>query len=242
MFAIELKLADLKVGITSHFEWIKKFCKDYIQPSGQLNFSVSIEEAEVKNELEKAEETVSAEYAECLCLYRKIAEQLPLYNRCVVHGAALSYRDKAFLFIAPSGTGKTTHIRLWKQYFGKEVNIINGDKPILHITDNKVVVYGTPWAGKEGWNTNINMPLKAVCILKRAKENRIEKINPYEHIPEILQQIYMPKNIDASKRTLDLFGKLLDGLSFYILYCDISEQAVKTAFESLTDEKYCGGN
>lgn len=237
MFTIELKLADLKIGIESHFEWMQKFCRDYIEPLEQLDFSVCAEEAEINQELEKAEENVTPEYAECLCLYRKIAEQLPFYQRCVVHGAAIGYKENAFLFMAPSGTGKTTHIRLWQQYLGKEVEIINGDKPILHIAENEVMVYGTPWAGKEGWNTNTKMPLKAVCILKREKENRIAKINPYEYIPEILQQIYIPQNADASKKTLELFEKFLNEVSFYILYCNISEQAVKTAFQTLMFEQ-----
>lgn len=233
MFIIELKLADLKIGMNSRFAWMQEFCRDYIEHLEEVDFSVCVEKAEIRNELENAKEPVTPEYAECLCLYREIAEKLPFYQRCVVHGAAIAYKENAFLFMAPSGVGKSTHIRLWQQYLGQEVKIVNGDKPILHISENEVMVYGTPWGGKEGWNTNTKMPLKAVCILKRGMENRIEKINPYAYIAEILQQIYMPQNEDASKKTLEFLEKLFNNVSFYVLYCDISKQAVETAYKEL---------
>ncbi len=141
---------DLHVQIDSHFPFMEKFCKDYLCEKRISDFHVSLTKEKSEEEWLTATDASSIEYTECLHIYRKIAEQLPKYERCVVHGAAISYKNNAVLFIAPSGTGKSTHIRLWHRYLGDAIGIINGDKPILHITKNEINVYGTPWAGKEG--------------------------------------------------------------------------------------------
>ena len=76
------------------------------------------------------------EYLETLALLRKVAEVLPEKDGFLMHGAVIQWKDKAYMFTAPSGTGKTTHIRLWRKYLGQGVSIINGDKPFIRIVDD----------------------------------------------------------------------------------------------------------
>ena len=241
MYDFTLKIAELNIHICSHFSFMKDFCKDYISTEKKIDLQANVTMEEIQSELSYVKETVKIEYAEWLCIYRKIAEQIPKYERCVIHGAAISYKGNAFLFTAPSGTGKTTHIRLWRRYLGQAVNIINGDKPILQITKDAVIAYGTPWAGKEGWQKNISAPLKGICFLRKAEKNKIVEINPYEYIADILQQVYMPKNEENTLKTLELVKILLEKVKFYVIYCDMSEEAVKIVFEMLTGEKYIRG-
>ena len=47
-------------------------------------------------------------------------------------------------------------------------------RPLLAVTAQGVTVYGTPWNGKHFRGTNMSAPLRAICILERAEENRIE--------------------------------------------------------------------
>ena len=56
----------------------------------------------------------------------------------------------------------------WLDKFGDRAFIINGDKPIVRKTDEGIFVFGTPWCGKEGFNENIRVKLKSICILERA--------------------------------------------------------------------------
>lgn len=65
-----------------------------------------------------------------------------------MHGAVVAWKDQGYLFTAPSGTGKSTHLALWKKYLGDQAEVINGDKPFLKVMEDEVWVYGTPWAGK----------------------------------------------------------------------------------------------
>lgn len=238
MISFNLLLSGLCFEVESRFESVKNYCKNYITDSKEAVDSVFVSEDKIDTELSQSEEETTREYAESVCIYREIAEVLPGFDRVVFHGAAITYRDKGLIFTAPSGTGKSTHIKLWRKYLREDVDIVNGDKPILEISDTSVTVHSSPWCGKEGWNKNRSAPLSAICIIKRGLENRIRKISGGEALPFLIKQIYRPKNPTAFAKTLELFDRLLTTVPIFILECDMSEDAVKTSFEALIQEEY----
>lgn len=231
---INISLAGIPVSVESKNGFMRQFCNGYMTDEAAL-FSVSASEETVMKELENSDEPTTYEYAEALCLYREIAERLPEYDRVVFHGAAIEYGGKAYLFTAPSKTGKSTHISLWRRFLGEKVNIINGDKPILRFTDDGVTVYGTPYAGKEHWQRNVSAPLAGICILSQGKENIINKAEGI--FTDLFRQTYRPHCRDTMQKTVLLVNKLCK-IPCYTLSCDISEGAVKASFEALTNEKY----
>lgn len=235
MYEFNLKLAELIISIKCRFEYTMRACENYILESGSSNFSVFVNDSEIWEEINNSTSKINKGYAEFICIYRKIAEQLPRYNCIVMHGAAITYQDLALLFVAPSGTGKSTHIKLWRQVFQKDVDIINGDKPIVRVDNNKINVYGTPWAGKEGWHRNRTASLKAAFILKQAKTNRITRVNPNEYMSQLLKQIYMPTDVYSLEKTLQLFDIFIKNTAVYILKCNISRDAVKTAYNAIAE-------
>ncbi len=238
MSNINIELAEKIINIKTDSPFAERFCADFITSKTDVDIFAKAEREEVLREIEEAEVKTTFDYAEILCIYRHIAEELPFFDRFVMHGAALKYGQNAYIFTAPSGTGKTTHLRLWQKYLGDKVSVINGDKPILKIENGVVTVYGTAWAGKENLRSNDSAPLKAICILKRGKENKIYKVNPKEHFATLLNQIYLPKNEAAARKNLELFSQLINLVPVCVLECDISEDAVKTSFEALTGEKF----
>ena len=237
MFEFKICLAQKTVLLKSRFNFLQTFCKDYLFPfEGAPDIIAEVKKEDVEKEIEIAEVETTEEYAECLCLYREIAEKLPEFDRLVMHGAAITHENRAVLFTAPSGTGKTTHIKLWKKAFGSKVDIINGDKPILHIQNDGVIVHSSPWAGKENYQKNRNAPLKAICIIKRAEKNRTYKVDPKEHLPFILHQIYLPKNGEMAQKTLQLFNSIISQIPVYIVECNISENAATAAYNAVFGE------
>ncbi|MCD7733035.1 MAG: hypothetical protein LUH56_06300 [Oscillospiraceae bacterium] len=157
----------------------------------------------------------------------------------MLHGACISYKNRAYLFTAPSGTGKSTHIGLWQRYLGDNVTIINGDKPIFYIRESgSVRAFGTPWCGKEGWNRNESANLAGICFIKRGTENRIFRVEPDKSASLLLRQMFLPKEPAAAALTLGLLDRIVSAIPIYLLECDISEDAVRTSFEALTGEKY----
>ncbi len=231
----KIKLANQVISVICQYEYTLKACKEYIVNSCNSAFTVCVTDEEITEEIDNADFSVDVGYAEYICLYRKIAELLPRYNCVVMHGAAITYNDSAILFVAPSGTGKSTHIKLWRQTFGEQVDIINGDKPIVCVEDN-ISVFGTPWAGKENWHKNRQAQLKAICIIKQAKNNRIVKVNAQSFLPKLLKQVYLPLDKSSLKQTLALFDSLVKRVPIYVLECDISKEAVVTAYNEIIEE------
>lgn len=182
-------------------------------------------------------------YCESICIYREICRKLLPYRILLLHAAVISFNGQGYAFTAPPGTGKSTHISLWKEAFGEQVQIINGDKPLLAYEEDKdcFVAYGTPWCGKEGWGCDSSVPVKKICFLKQGKENSIKKAEPEEVLNQLFYQLLFPEEEKLLELELELLDMLITRVSFYEMTCDISLEAVQTACKVMCDtEGLCG--
>lgn len=159
-------------------------------------------------------------------------------NGIMIHSSAVEVDGKAYLFSASCGTGKSTHTKQWQKYFGTEkAIIINDDKPVLRRMEDGWYVYGTPFSGKTDENVNKKVKLQGICMLERG-DNSIRRINPKEAIPLILEQTIRPKkNVERLVKMTDILNQLLSEIPFYRMQCDISEEAVKMAYEKMKEER-----
>ena len=231
-------LADKYIEINSVYDELKNFFKDYLVNDVTPDFSVSLSNEDILAEQEvTSENQFSPTYLETLALLRKLAEILPSHNRILMHGASISYNEHAYLFTAPSGTGKSTHIRLWKKYVGDDVKIVNGDKPFISLEDEPMI-YGSPWAGKENWHRNCKKPLKGICCVQRGTTNSIRRIEASDCLSLLFKQVYLPADTLAAGLTLELVDMLIKKVPLYVLTCDMSEDAVRCSFEALTGLSY----
>lgn len=178
-------------------------------------------------------EASTPEALERLHLCRRISELLPKYDRVLFHGSSLAIDGQGVLFTAKSGTGKSTHTRLWRQEFGHRVKMVNDDKPFLHIGTEGITVYGTPWRGKHALGENIAVPLKAIVFLNRGEENRVESVTPRELYPLLLQQTYTPEDPEAMVKTLALVEQLSGQISLRKLYCNMDPEAAHVALSGI---------
>lgn len=96
-------------------------------------------------------------------------------GRLILHASAVVHQGKAYVFCAPSGTGKSTHAALWEKHFGAEV--MNGDKVVLHAGDRGILASGSPIAGSSEIFRNVTAPVAAVYLLKQAPQNRITPLS-----------------------------------------------------------------
>lgn len=240
-----VKLVDKIFQVEHIYPETREFCKDYLTDISCPDFCIQITENDISSEQQSSlEQSFSPAYLETLSLLRKIADILPNYQRFLMHGASISYEDDAYLFTAPSGTGKSTHIKLWKKYLGDKVKIVNGDKPFISLdsaNDSKHIqplIYGTPWAGKERWQRNCSVPLKGICFLQRGLSNTIRPMTPEECLTMLFRQVYIPSDTAAAGATLELLNVLTQHVPLYLLTCDMSEDAVRCSFEALTGLNY----
>lgn len=233
------KIADRIIYIDNLYPESQDFFKDYLIEELPYDLRISCEQADIEAERQQClENSFSSSYLETLVILRKISEKFPLDKRVLMHGASIAYAGKAFLFTAPSGTGKSTHIRLWRKYLGDKVQIVNGDKPFISLDDSQPLIYGTPWAGKERWQRNCQEELHGICIIERGTTSSIRKLSPAEALPFLLKQIYLPAEAISAGSTLELLDSLLKKVPLYLLTCDISEDAVRCSFEALTGTTY----
>ena len=199
-----------------------------------------VSDAEIQREQNyppEAPNGFSAGYLESLAIYRKICSLLLSSDVLLFHCSALALDHQAFLFSAPSGTGKSTHTRLWRNLFGARVQMINDDKPLLRRqADGSWRVYGTPYGGKDNLQENISCPVGGIVMLSQGKENRIRPLSMREAYPLLLAQTYIDQqNPAALMHTMDLVGGLAR-LPIYQLECTISEEAVRMAYRALKGE------
>lgn len=151
-----------------------------------------------------------------------------------LHASAVALDDRAYLFSADSGTGKSTHTGLWLKYFGKErAFLINDDKPALLKGKGGYLACGTPFSGKYDLSRNAMVPVQALCFLERASENSIRKIESREAVQRIFTQIMRSSDRAVMEEILAMLDEFLTAVPVYVLRCNISSDAVKTAYEEM---------
>ncbi len=229
--------ADIPVTVSTVYEETHEWIKSY-----RIGFTPLFQIETDRNDI-SAERQVSLEipqtpsaYLEALAVQRKLSEALIDYDTILFHASALAVDGKGYLFAAVSGTGKSTHARLWREMFGDRVTMINDDKPFIHIGSDEVRVYGSPWDGKHHLSTNTSVPVKAICILTRDTTNHIEKISADEAFSILLQQTYRPKNPAKMVKTIDLLIQMTKQVSLYRLGCNMDPEAAVVSYEGMNHD------
>jgi len=241
MMTNNYKFAGKVVAVNSLYDAIHDYCADY-RTEKTADFAVTISQADIDYERQKSADEDRHEgiavrefpdtYLEELAVYRKIAEVMPRYDTILFHGSVIAVDGIGYLFTAKSGTGKSTHTRLWRELFGKRAVMVNDDKPLLHIAET-VTAYGTPYDGKHRLSRNIAVPLKAVCVLTRSAENHIESITKTDAYSMLVQQAYRPADVAALAKTMTLIDKLAGAVKLYRLGCNMDISAARVAYEGM---------
>ena len=239
-------LAGVPVAVQALCEETKAFCREYLtdeEPALTLRMTREDIEAEQRH----AEENARREgqpprkwpesYLEQLALYRKLAEAFLERDIMLFHGSAIALDGEVYLFTAKSGTGKSTHARLWRRAFGERAYMVNDDKPLLRFSESGVEVCGTPWDGKHRLSRNVILPLRAVGVITRAAENRVEELPLWEAYSLLLQQSYRPAAQDGTQKLLALLGRLCTQVPVRRVCCNMEQEAALVSYEGLRREK-----
>lgn len=105
------------------------------------------------------------------------------------HAAVVSHGGKGYMFLGPSGTGKSTHARLWLQHI-EGTELLNDDNPVVRIADDgTAVVYGSPWSGKTPCYRNVSCPLGGIVMLSQAPYNKIRRLGGIESYVALMESI-----------------------------------------------------
>lgn len=220
MAEFRIQIAGKTAAVTSLFDSTKDYCRAYLT-EGEPDFSISVRREDLAFEQEALRQEAIEEgiririftdpFLDRAAIQRKVAENLLPGGVLLFHGSAVALDGEGYLFTADCGTGKSTHTRLWRQVFGSRAVMINDDKPFLKLTEGGVLVCGAPWSGKHGLDSNITVPLKGICILRRGPVDRIRPITPEEALPMLRKQCGLPDSpgqgrlVEQLSRTVPLW-------------------------------------
>ncbi|MDO5392453.1 MAG: hypothetical protein Q4F24_15365 [Eubacteriales bacterium] len=229
----KIKMAGLTIQINNRYPFIRQLCEDYITDEEAFDITASASDEEILAQIAADNDPTTPDYCESLCIYRNICLQLPVHDAFLIHSAGIAVDNEAYLFLAKSGVGKSTHVRLWAEAFYDRSHIINGDKPILRKIGKRWFVCGTPWQGKENWGSNTRVPLKAICFLERSEKNHIRSIEADQVAERIFHQLLMPKEEAQISAFFLLLEDLLKKIPAYLMQCNQEKEAALVAYEGM---------
>ena len=143
------------------------------------------------------------------------------------------YRGNGFVFLGKSGTGKSTHARLWLENV-EDTSLLNDDNPVIRLEDDNVFVYGSPWSGKTPCYKNERIKLKAIVRLSQAPMNRIVKLNRLEAYASLISSCSCMKWVRSmSDGVCDTVEKVIGQCGCYFLECLPDKQAALLALHTV---------
>ena len=238
MGQFNMKVAGQVARVTTLFESTQEYFRPYLTQE-DADFTVTTTEADMALiQRLRIEEAIregirirhyNGPYLERASVQLKFAEHLLRHRTLLFHGSAVALDGEGYLFTADCGEGKSTHTRLWREVFGDRAVMINDDKPFLRLTDDSVLVCGSPWSGKHGLDTNLCVPLKGICMLHRGPENRIAPISIPDALPMLRKQSHCPLDPGLYEEYLALVDTLAANVPLWQMECNKEPQAVKVS-------------
>ena len=173
--------------------------------------------------------------AEYLGMGAAFARELLAFQGTYLHASAVILDGKAYLFSAPSGTGKSTHTEKWCRLFG--ATYLNDDKPALRLVDDVWMAYGTPWSGKYDLSHPRGVPLGGIAFVRRGQENAIRRLDSLEAIPKFMSQsLWRVSQQQQMDKQLTLADSILRNVPIWELTCRNDDEAAMVSRQAMTAE------
>ncbi len=181
---------------------------------------------------------LSLEDCEYLSTGGSFYRQLVYFNGMMLHASCVVVDGMAYLFSAPCGTGKSTHVRLWLELFGERAFILNDDKPALRVLDGEVYVYGTPWSGKDDCSRNVRAKLGGIAVVKRAKDNSMRPLSAAEAAFSLLNQTARGVSSTQMEQGLDTINTIVSTGKIFELSCNMDISAARLSYETMSGKRF----
>jgi hypothetical protein len=156
-----------------------------------------------------------------------------------VHSSVIVHGGRAVMFLGESGTGKSTHTRLWLKYIA-DSELLNDDSPIVRSLEGVPTVFGSPWSGKTPCYHNRHFPIAAVVRLSQAPHNQITRLSRLQALGALLPSC--PPQFARGERLMDglvaVISSVIGSVPVYHLECLPDQAAAELVFNTVFgDEK-----
>lgn len=229
------RIADITVDLGYKYDRMKKQADAYkisenVKPDMTIYLSDSFLETK-----QKENPHLTIEDCEYIFTSSIFYSGMLQYGGFMLHSSAIIMDGMAYLFSAPSGTGKSTHTGLWQKVFGADrARILNDDKPAIRAFSDGVFAYGTPWSGKTDLNINVKAPIAGICFLERSEKNWIKKVDTNSALTGLLNQTIRPFEMKDMDLLLGHIEKVITTVPVYRMGCNVSEEAAIMAHAEMS--------
>ena len=201
------------------------------EPNGRLTVSLDYSQAKVSLHGTRMEQWLTFTAAVDFCYLLSTACR----DTVLTHSSAVLYKGRAYMFLGRSGTGKSTHSRMWLNAL-EDVVLMNDDHPVVRIRpDGQPVLYGSPWSGKTHCYKNIEAPLGGVIRIARAQHNKARRLSPIQAYASLMTSCsgmtWVKELADGKDRTLQA---IVSRTPCWVMECLPDEDAAKVCSEAVT--------
>ncbi len=228
------KIAELNVTINNRGGYLARLCDKYIGDFSSPDFTIAVSDDDLLNDPIKHP---SKSYAESVIACRKLAYLLPEKDAFLLHAATFEVMGHGIALVASSGTGKSTHMMLWKELFGDDLSVINGDKPIVRLKDGTPFAYGTPWCGKEGLSENRGVPLTDICFIVRGAENETVALSSEDAVSRLMTQIIIPSGSKNILKLMELLDRTVKKCRLWEIRCNTELDSARISSKKILEVK-----
>ena len=155
-----------------------------------------------------------------------------------VHSSVIVYNGEAVMFLGESGTGKSTHTRLWREtILGAE--LLNDDSPYVRVHDGRLYAYGSPWSGKTACYRNESYPVRGVVRLSQAPYNAIHRLPGVRAIGALLPSLPPAFAFDAQAEDaiMATLSEIITHTKVYHLECLPDAAAARLSYETIYEAR-----
>lgn len=161
------------------------------------------------------------------------------HKTLLIHSSVIVKDGRAVMCLGESGTGKSTHTRLWLENIDS-TRRLNDDGPVVRVLeDGAVRVYGSPWSGKGAVYLNENCPIAGFLRLSQAPENRIQRLARISSFGALLPST-LP-TLQKEERTLDqicgALSEIIISVPAYALACLPNAEAAELSYSTIFADK-----
>lgn len=156
------------------------------------------------------------------------------HNVTPVHSSAIVCNGRAVLFLGESGTGKSTHTRLWRENIAGAV-LLNDDSPFIGFVDGRATAFGAPWSGKTPCYKQEHYPIAAIVGLSQAPHNAIRPLRSVHAIGALLPSLTPAFGYDdeLQDRMLATLSKIISQVPVYHLECLPDAAAARLSYDTV---------
>ena len=158
------------------------------------------------------------------------------HDTVLAHSSCVVYKDKAYLFLGKSGTGKSTHSRMWLNAL-ENVVLMNDDHPVIRINeDGQAIAYGSPWSGKTPCYKNMQAPIGGIIRISRAPYNKARRLSMIESYASLMTSF---SGMTWEKELADGRDKTIQGIiksvPCWVMECLPDEDAARVCSQAVTE-------